>query len=209
MLKRPVPVLDSVCAFTHLVWLFHPGERAVSPVSFMQLSLLWHSHARHVATLPWLSEQGRGCRTAVTLCTCPPSPSGKWCRNPGMRTSVRSAEAVLFHLALCTKRARADTRRTAAHSLSKGDLVSEPLFSLKQARFVDLKGTLKTTLFLIGICRGYEPREHVVKRELGYVFTWFHFILFLSRCSTLFYLLWKCLQQLDRHFSACKKSKEI
>lgn len=89
------------------------------------------------------------------------------------------------------------------------DLVSEPLFSLKQARFVDFKGKLQTTLFLIGIHRGYEPGEHVVKREVGHVFTWFHFILFLSQCSTLFYLLRKCLQQLDRHLSACKKSKEI
>lgn len=89
------------------------------------------------------------------------------------------------------------------------DLVSESLFSLKQARFVDLKGTLQTTLFLVGICRGYEPGEHVVKRELSHVFTWFHLVLFLARCSTLFYMLRKCLRQLDRHFSACKKSKEI
>lgn len=91
----------------------------------------------------------------------------------------------------------------------ESNLVSEPLFSLKQAGFVDFKGTLQTTLFLIGICRGYEPGEYVVKRELGHVFTWLHFILFLSRCSTLFYLLQKCLWQLDRHFSACKKSKGI
>lgn len=39
------------------------------------------------------------------------------------------------------------------------DLVPEPLFRLEQAGFVDLKGMLQTTLFLIDICRGYEPGE--------------------------------------------------
>lgn len=104
------------------------------------------------------------------------------------------------------------TQTLAARQLVKRgepDLVSEPLFSLKRARFVDLKGTLQTTLFLIGISRGYEPGEHVVKRELGHVFTWFHFILFLSRCSTLFHLLQKCLRQLDRRFLHVRNLKKL
>lgn len=165
----------------------YPGEGAASAVSSGKLPSLSRLHRRHAAALPWFCEGMRPPKSSA-LCALWARPA----REPGDGTA-------LSHLA----------EPPAAQEPGQPDLVSEPSLSPKNASFVDLTGTLQTTLFLTGFCTGYEPGEHVVKRELGHVFTWVYFIIFLSWCSTLFYLIQKCLWQLDGHFSACEKSKEI
>lgn len=169
MLERPVPVPDSVCVHPFATREKEPRARAPPGSSRCfrlgtgGTQLPCAGSVRGNSGPRALSPPGSGGRD--------PRPAGPRCLtrgSPGVRRSRPGAELV---------------------PPGKAGLVSEPLLSLKHAGFVDLTGSLQTTLVLTGFCRGYEPRERGVKRELGHVFTWVYFILFLSWCSTFFYLL--------------------
>lgn len=105
-----------VCMYIHLAWLWHLGERAESPMSFIKLSWLWHlKPQRHgwVTLAGWAGALQPNSGLAVLKHW---GPTDRWGWSPCVQLQQGKLERLHFTLHLpCVKHARTDTPHTETH----------------------------------------------------------------------------------------------